>query len=661
MSQVGEISVKVDADTRGFKKGISETVKGTETAGARLKKLAKEAREVGNTMAKWAIGAGVALTGLAAKITTSSLKSTRELKNLSTVAGVSTAAFERMAFATRSVGVDQEKLSQIFLDMNDRVGDFVTSGAGPLVDFFEKIGPKVGVTIDQFKKLSGPEALQLFVSSLEKANVSQAEMSFFMESISGDATRLLPLLKNNGAAMREQAEAAKELGIGLSDIQVENAIKAQKALDDISGSLESSTSKIVADFAPALEIMAKDILEISKETGELSSTIFNMAKTGAKGVAILADGLHGIKVIVHALKPLFEGLKLLVIGIGSTIRNSIVGAMESVTNSIKGAGFAIGAINSVMGASFNGAIAKIDEFVKKARQGADITQQMYEDQKQIFAASTDEFNKIADPNLLPSKSIEAYIQKLEVALSKQAELNGAEKLKDFLPEPAANDGTGVSQMSVIESYNTETVGLLEAMGLRFQSQEEAQLAANARELEILDQQLANKQLSEQQYAEKVADIKRKSAELERGILKSHLQDGFKLLAENSSKVSKMMEGVAIYQAGVKGAQAAVDAWQSGMSAGGPWLAAAYTAASLAKTGQLIQNIRGGGKGAGGSVAPQAAQPPQQAQQSQSGQSGGQMEKTFNIKLVGQSQSSETVRELLGMINEEIGNGFAINT
>ena len=53
-------------------------------------------------------------------------------------------------------------------DMQDRIGDFQQTGGGPLADFFTNIAPKVGVTIQQFQKLSGPEALQLFYNSLEK-------------------------------------------------------------------------------------------------------------------------------------------------------------------------------------------------------------------------------------------------------------------------------------------------------------------------------------------------------------------------------------------------------------------------------------------------------------------------------------------------------------
>jgi len=61
-----------------------------------------------------------------------------------------------------------------------------------MADFFETVAPLVGVTADNFKDLSGPQALQLYVDSLEKANLSQSQMTFFMEAIASDATALLP-------------------------------------------------------------------------------------------------------------------------------------------------------------------------------------------------------------------------------------------------------------------------------------------------------------------------------------------------------------------------------------------------------------------------------------------------------------------------------------
>ena len=94
-----------------------------------------------------------------------------ELSRFSTLAGTMPEQFQKMAFASSRFGVEQEKLADILKDVQDKVGDFLQTGAGPLADFFEKIAPRVGVTADQFKRLGGADALQLYVSSLEKANL----------------------------------------------------------------------------------------------------------------------------------------------------------------------------------------------------------------------------------------------------------------------------------------------------------------------------------------------------------------------------------------------------------------------------------------------------------------------------------------------------------
>ena len=137
------------------------------------------------------------------------------------MANASANTFQKMAFGARTMGIEQEKLADILKDVNDRVGDFLSTGGGPMADFFEKIAPKVGVTAQQFEGLSGPEALQLYVSSLERANLSQQEMTFFMESMASDATKLLPLLRNNGEQMGIFADKAERMGIALSDVEVE--------------------------------------------------------------------------------------------------------------------------------------------------------------------------------------------------------------------------------------------------------------------------------------------------------------------------------------------------------------------------------------------------------------------------------------------------------
>lgn len=163
------------------------------------------------------------------------------LKDLAALAGTNTTEFQKMAAAARTVGVDQDKLSDIIKDVNDKVGDFLVTGAGPMADFFETVAPLVGVTADNFKDLSGPQALQLYVDSLDKANLSQSQMTFFMEAIASDATALLPLLRNNGIEMRRLGDEAQRTGRILD----EDAIDTADELKDKFTALKDSMATVI--------------------------------------------------------------------------------------------------------------------------------------------------------------------------------------------------------------------------------------------------------------------------------------------------------------------------------------------------------------------------------------------------------------------------------
>src|SRR5690606_23962324 len=116
--------------------------------------------------------------------------------------------FQRLAHAARTVGIESDKLADIYKDVNDRVGDFVQTGGGPMADFFENIAPKVGITAEAFKNLSGPQALQLYYDSLVKAGASQQDLTFYLEAMASDATALIPLLAQGGEGFRALGEGA---------------------------------------------------------------------------------------------------------------------------------------------------------------------------------------------------------------------------------------------------------------------------------------------------------------------------------------------------------------------------------------------------------------------------------------------------------------------
>lgn len=195
-------------------------------------------------------------------------KASKELEIQSRLANANTTEFQEWAFAAQKVNVEQDKLSDIMKDVNDKFGDFMQTGGGEMADFFEKIAPKVNVTANEFQGLSGPQILEKYYETLQKANVSQAEMTFYMESIADDATLLAPLLDNNAEKLKEYAKQAHDLGVIMSSEAMESTKEFNTALGTIQSTLQGVMTRMAAQAAPALTDLANRFLTFAVESKE---------------------------------------------------------------------------------------------------------------------------------------------------------------------------------------------------------------------------------------------------------------------------------------------------------------------------------------------------------------------------------------------------------
>ena len=212
----------------------------------------------------------------------------KEIADLARIAGTTAEEFQELAFAAKTVGIDQNKLSDIIKDMNDRVGDFLATGGGPMKDFFEQVAPLVGVTADQFRDLSGPQALQLYASTLEKAGANQQDFTFFMEAMASDATALVPLLRNNASGFKEIGKQARDAGAIMSNETVAGAAALDAKLDTLGTTIQTSFTNMLINNQDELENLTDFIINtgipaIEKLLGVLSSA--------ASGAAVIGDVL----------------------------------------------------------------------------------------------------------------------------------------------------------------------------------------------------------------------------------------------------------------------------------------------------------------------------------------------------------------------------------
>lgn len=663
---LGKLTITIGANTKEAEAGIQQT-------GEELDGLTEKASKSGAEWGKWAAAAGAAAAVAAAAIVKSSLTAINELNNLASATGLSIGEFERQAFAARQAGIEQDKYADIIKDVNEKIGEFLMTGGGPMQDFFDKIGPKVGVTAEQFKKLSGPQAMQLYVSSLEKAGVSQKEMTYYMEALAGDSGKLLPLLRNNGEAMGEAAKRAEELGIGLSEIDAQKAVEAQRALSEIATVIDSEVKKATVELAPYITAMAQEFSKFVAQSGGISSFVVPAIETAAKVVGVFADGWHGLKIILKAVEVVARGfiygfvagLDLLMKGVsqlGNLIIDSLALPFQKVLEMM--APFSEQAEAAL--ASFNGFIDSIKG------NGIPALTEFANAQYEAMATAGDELAAmLMEP--IPSSQIEAFIDRVKEKAQEAAPVIAAaltgdtggigtgkppeEEEKEKKPEKTEADRIREQMQDMYDAMIEEGLLREETLTERF-----------ARENELLRQGLEQKYLTEQEYALLSKQLAEDEAAAKADIVMSGMDAMVEAISIGGKKASKLQKALAITNAVIHGKEAAVSAWNAGMSVGGPWaplVAAAYTAASIARTASMISSIKSGGSsmsgmsgGGGGGAAAAAA-----ASGGAGGGAGGQSAQSprvVEIRMVGEGLlSTQQVRGLMGQIGEQLGDGVKL--
>jgi len=286
----------------------SKVKAGLKEATTSIKNFSDTAKNKLGGVAKLATGALVAgfLTA-----TRSAVNYAQELTNLSKVANTSFEDFQALAHGARTVGIENDKLADIFKDTGDKIGDFLQTGGGPMADFFENIAPQVGVTAEQFKNLSGKDALQLYYDSVNKAVDSQEEMTFYMEAIASDASMLIPLLAEGGKAWDNYAKEARKAGLVMDEETREALRKANLEIKKLETQVTIGTGNVIMGFKlmgagaeglfHELNNLAGGIGGVFKGTFTLDEeylqaswdVIFDVFKNGYKRIGNMADEAMG--------------------------------------------------------------------------------------------------------------------------------------------------------------------------------------------------------------------------------------------------------------------------------------------------------------------------------------------------------------------------------
>lgn len=707
---IGALNVRISADNRGFKDTIKDTQKD-------LSKTRKSLNDNAAEFAKWSAAGVTAAAAVGAAIFQSTSQNIRELNNLAQAANTVTAEFQRGAFAAQTVGIEQEKYGDILKNVTDRIGDFVTTGGGPMTDFFEQVAPKIGITTEAFRGLSGQDALGLFVRSLEEANLSQEEMTFHLEAIASDSTRLLPLLQNNSEAFNALTAEAEALGVGLSEVDAQQVEMAAQAIDSAGAAMGAVIEEVVAEFAPLVKVIADGFTDAAKSGEGFSNEVATGADVVVNAIGFVMDAVEGISRTfdvlgqtvaltvlgiqegmlmaadfivnkpVEAINELIEALNKLpwhnidpveMSGFGETIKSELQTVREAIDIGVQDIS---DTLNEPMPSEgLKEGIAQAKEEAKQLQaQAAEARRIREEQQAEAKAQRGAESPELSDDTAALRERLKSEDQIMaekfandQAALAeslKNKEITQAEHL-DLMQQLEAEKADQMRELKVAKA-GEESAALLEAMQERFATEREAEDEKFILDQEALAAQREQGLITEDEHMSLVeqrnAEHVKRLNDIRRAEQRQKLQnaaESFSKLAQvtavGGKKTEKITRALSITSATIKGYESAVSAFAAGSKIGGPVLGAVYAAASVAQTSAMISKLKSGSKGspAVGTPSLPTSVPGQAAG---GGDTEPQVARRVDINIAGEGFfSAEQVRQLIDQINEQTDSGVQLN-
>lgn len=430
---LGTLTLDLIAKVGGFTGPLD---KATRDAQRRMKELKKSVSSAASTMTSM----GTAATGMAAAVagggaavvafTNNAAQGAKELTNMAALANTGVEEFQRWSYAAGSVGIEQEKLGDILKDVNDRVGDFITTGGGEMKDFFEQIAPKVGVTAEQFRKLSGAQGLQLYYDSLQKAGLGQQEITFYMESMADEATALAPLLAGNGKQLKALADEADNLGIVLSEIDVAMLGEFADQYDRITSIMGAMSDVVAAELAPYLSVLGDYLVEASDGSDGLAAALPGAIHDSIAALGPLLDKFQELQVVDKQFKLATANWDLAVSEFSEGAWRSMSGFFDNV---IAGLNMVIQAYNALPGVEDIELLGSFTDSSWMDRQ----RQQLDDANAAVIAAQQELAEVLSRPP--PSKGIDQYLADVKAKGDKLRE-EIRNRTRDAMTGYAGNSG-----------------------------------------------------------------------------------------------------------------------------------------------------------------------------------------------------------------------------
>ena len=274
---------------------VQLTDKNTE---AGLKKITASAEGAKSALGKMkndlmAIGAGVGVVGIGAKLAKEAIQWDVAVKKLSGITGATAKETSELLAVANYMGIAMEDSAGAFAKFSKNVGAAkekmeVARAEGKLgTDIFSKLG----YTLEDINGKNTVEVFKMIQERLRGMKDGAEKTRVEMELFGRTGYQMHAMLNMSAEQMDKVAERAKAMGLIIDDETANKSVKLNRELKDLENTGKRLAVSIGHELVPVFNDYAKGVLDVAKEfesmTAEQKEAIGGIVKFGAEAGAVI--------------------------------------------------------------------------------------------------------------------------------------------------------------------------------------------------------------------------------------------------------------------------------------------------------------------------------------------------------------------------------------
>lgn len=274
---------------------VQLTDKNTE---AGLKKITASAEGAKSALGKMkndlmAIGAGVGVVGIGAKLAKEAIQWDVAVKKLSGITGATAKETSELLAVSNYMGIAMEDSAGAFAKFSKNVGAAkekmeVARAEGK---FGTDIFSKLGYTLEQIQGKNTVEVFKMIQERLRGMKDGAEKTRVEMELFGRTGYQMHAMLNMSAEQMDKVAERAKAMGLIIDDETAAKSAKLNRELKDLENTGKRLAVSIGHELVPVFNDYAKGVLDVAKEfesmTTEQKEAIGGIVKFGAEASAVI--------------------------------------------------------------------------------------------------------------------------------------------------------------------------------------------------------------------------------------------------------------------------------------------------------------------------------------------------------------------------------------